>query len=452
MTNYEKLNISEYQDVLITNSYGEIVFFDMANLKMFDLRPEDILGHKVTSLYKDFNENESTIMKVLKDGIPICNYKQSLKTKKNNIVYQIGSTFPIMARKNIIGAVEFSKYLYKEDTISLSKTHSEHRVYRKNDTIYLIDDIVAANPKMLEIKEKIRRVAKTNSSVLIYGETGTGKEMLAQSIHNLSARYDNKFVSQNCAAIPDTLFESTFFGTVKGSFTGAEDKKGLFEEAQGGTLFIDEINSLSSVMQVKLLKAIEEKRIKRIGSTKNINLDLRIIAALNENPMALVRTGRLREDLFYRLAVVQFNIPSLRVRKEEIILLINNYINYYNRLMNKNVAGISSELKEIVLSYDWPGNIRELKNMIESAFNNEPGEYIQKKDIPEYIKGTDIKNEFSLVDEKINLKRYLEEYEKNIIIQKLKESEGNMAEAARQMMLSRQSLKYKIEKYNIKIL
>ncbi len=222
---------------------------------------------------------------------------------------------------------------------------------------------------MQTLKERIVKVARTKSTVMIYGETGTGKELVARAIHNGGSRKNKRYLSQNCAAIPENLLESILFGTTRGSFTGAENRPGLFEIASGGTLFLDEINSMDLAVQAKILKAIEEQKIRRIGGTEDILIDVRIIAATNEDPLLCMQRGSLREDLYYRLKVVQLNIPPLRNRKEDIRPLTEYYINFYNTVMGKSIQKVDAQLMRLFYQYSWPGNVRELRNMIEGGFN-----------------------------------------------------------------------------------
>lgn len=320
----------------------------------------------------------------------------------------------------------------------------------KNNTTYVIDDIVAINSEMLTVKEKIKRAATSDSSVLIYGKTGTGKEMVAQSIHNCSKRHSNPFISVNCASIPSTLLESNLFGTVKGSFTGAEDREGLFQAADQGTLFLDEINSMEPMMQVKILKAIEEKRIRKVGGTKQIPLDVKIIAALNQDPMELIKEGKLRKDLFFRLSVIEIDIPQLKERKDDIEYLTKYFIDYYNEDMGKNIKRVSKEVKKVFEEYDWPGNVRELKNVIEGAFNNTKNDIIGIDDIPERLlnQRTNQQSYISIEFDanNIGLQEYLEECERRIIFDTIEKNDGNMAAAARDLRISRQLLYYKLKR------
>ena len=310
-----------------------ILFYDLADLnvlKEIGVRPEEFMGKHITSFYKNLTNENSTIMKVIRTGKAVINQRQELMTKNGDLVVSINSTYPIQEDDTIIGAIEFSKHFYTKENIQSLDKFAGNKVYRKNNTIYTIENIISANPKMEAVKNKIKKIAKSNSTILIYGKTGTGKEMVAQAIHNLSDRYGSPFISINCGAIPPNLLESTLFGTVKGSFTGATDKPGLFEEAEGGTLFLDEINSLDYYLQVKLLKAIEEKMIRRIGGSRNISVDIRVISATNEDPDILVADKRLREDLYYRLGVVQIDLPELKERIEDIERLLEYYITFYN--------------------------------------------------------------------------------------------------------------------------
>jgi len=407
-----------------------------------------VLGRKVTSLYKNLTDENSTLMIAAKDGKAICNYKQKLITERDRTVYQIGSTFPIMDGDNPIGAIEFSKYIYSKDSINYIKAHSTHKVYRKNNTIYTIEDIVTIDPKMQTVINKIKKASLIESAVLIYGETGTGKEIVAQAIHNYSNRRRHPFISLNCSAIPSTLLESTLFGTVKGSYTGASDNVGLFEAADNGTLFLDEINSMDPMMQVKLLKAIEEKIIRRVGSPKNINLDVRIIAATNENLGKLLREERIRRDLFYRLSVIEIIIPPLRERLDDIEYLTKYFIDYYNNRLAMKIDGVSNEVMNLFMKYSWPGNVRELKNVIEGAFSSVSGKVIDASDIIDRIVGNNEYNDIQLPElNSIGLKEYIEELEKKIIRDTIKNCGDNLSEASRRLKISRQLLRYKIEKY-----
>ncbi|TWD93224.1 arginine utilization regulatory protein [Neobacillus bataviensis] len=450
--NIEKL--VDYDNILVADKEGIIIFFDLADLNVLreiGLRPEEFMGKHITSFYKNLTNENSTIMRVIKSGKAESNVRQLLVTKSGNHFESINSTYPIIDNHKVIGAIEFSKHIYSKENIQSLDKMASHKVYRKNNTIYTIENIITANPNMRAIKNRIKKIAKTNSTVLINGKTGTGKEVVAQSIHNLSDRYGSPFLSLNCVAIPPNLLESTLFGTVRGSFTGSTDMPGLMEQAEGGTLFLDEINSLDFYLQAKLLKAIEEKMIRRIGGNKNIYVDIRIISATNEDPEILVSEKRLREDLFYRLGVVQIDLPTLAEREEDIETLLEYYIHFYNNYMNMSIDGVKPEVLECFKRYPWPGNIRELKNAIETAYINATSNQISIEDIPKRIRKY---NEVEISNQKDtkewSLKNAIEEFEKSIIISEVKNTNGKLTELATRLGISKQLLNYKLEKYNLR--
>ncbi|WP_227935180.1 sigma-54 interaction domain-containing protein [Alkalihalobacillus deserti] len=452
LENFE--NLSNFDNILVTDENGTIIFYDLADLnvlKELDVRPENFLGRKITTFYKNLTNENSTVMRVLKSGIPLCNVKQEMITKRGFVINSISSTYPIKEQDRIIGVIEFAKHYYAKENIHSLDKYASNKIYRRNNTIYTIDDIITSNPIMELVKSKINKVAKTNSTVLIYGRTGTGKEMVAQAIHNSSDRFDKPFISLNCGAIPESLIESTLFGTTKGSFTGSEDVPGLFEQAEGGMLFLDEINSLNINLQVKLLKAIEEKTIRRIGGKKNIGLNIRVIAATNEDPEVLLEENRIREDLFYRLGVVQINLPTLKERKEDIKVLLDHYIEFYNNNMNLYIEDVQKDVLECFKNYSWPGNIRELKNAVETAYNNVSSNVITINDIPDRITSFRQTSKIANAGSEVrSLKESVDAYEKEIIVSELNKANGVIAETARRLGTSKQSLKYKMDKYRLR--
>lgn len=323
--------------------------------------------------------------------------------------------------------------------------------------LYTIDDIVTSSMQMEMIKKRIAMIAGTDSSVLVCGETGTGKELVAQSIHTSSSRKNKRFISQNCASIPENLMESILFGTVKGSYTGAENRPGLFEMAAGGTLFLDEINSMEISMQAKLLKAIEEKQITRVGGLSPIPIDVKIVSAVNKPPMECIRDGKLREDLFYRLSVVQLLLPPLRERKSDLFFLVNHFIGQYNQKMHRKILGIDEEVENLFRSYHWPGNVRELKNIIEGAFNVTDSAFIQLRDLPEYLLSTSwaetsFKQDGAMLpnldDPDFSMEKTLADFEISIIEKALTQTR-TMSDAARKLKISKQALNYKMNKYDL---
>ena len=336
------LSLYNYIDgLMITDEKGKIEYYMTYRPDLVSLREKDVIGKYLLDIYPNLTEDTSSIMRVLKTGKPIFNEEQELRSYKGEILHVVNTTMPIMEEGRIVGAIDVSRYMdpaYGRQYISLSLKESQ-----EPKSLYSVDDIIGNSDSMAVLKEKIPMIASTDSSVLIYGETGTGKELVAQSIHTASRRKDKRFISQNCAAIPSNLLEGILFGTVKGSYTGAENKPGLFEIANGGTLFLDEINSMDIGLQSKILKAIEDKKVTRVGGFEPIATDIKIISAVNQNPLTCVQEGKLREDLFYRLSVVQLNVPPLRERSEDLLFLIEYFINEYNRQMKKSILGLDEE-------------------------------------------------------------------------------------------------------------
>lgn len=451
------LSIYNYLDgIMVTDKYGYVEYYVTFRPDVNNLKEKDILRKHITEVYPTLNEETSSILRVLKTGKPISNEFQTLITYKGQSIRAINTTMPIKDHDEIIGAVDVSRYIdspYQRQDISLSLKES---VEKKN--LYAVDDIVTNSRSMELIKERIPMIADTDSSVLIYGETGTGKELVAQSIHTASKRRNKKFVSQNCAAIPGNLLESILFGTTKGSYTGAENKPGLFEIASGGTLFLDEINSMEISVQPKILKAIEEKQVVRLGGYEPIKTDIKIVSAVNENPLQCIAENKLREDLFYRLSVVQLNIPPLRERINDLFYLVSHFINIYNTSMHCNLIGIDEEVETIFRGYNWPGNVRELKNVIEGAFNVASDRFIQKKDLPEYLTRPFVLEEISqnalmtvpaIPLKGISLEEALETYERELIEHAVAISK-NYVEAAKLLGITKQALNYKLRKYKLR--
>lgn len=434
--------------LVVTDKDGYIEFYKVFN-NLGSKIVEDPVGLHILELHQHLNEETSTVMRVLKDGEPIINEKQYLNIFKERTVTVLTTTLPLKAGNKTIGAVDINKYF----DLDLRKIEDYNMKDNSNidRSFFTIDDILTDNPKMIKIKEKTLKAAKTNSPVMIYGETGTGKELIAQAIHNHSFRKSNPFIIQNCSAIPLTLGESIFFGTTKGSFTGAENKKGLFEMANNGTLVLDELNSMDINLQSKLLRATENNCIRRIGGDNLINVDVRIISTLNEDPNTVIEQNKLRHDLFYRLGVVLIYIPPLRERKGDIPILIDNFINEYNTKMNKNIKKLDKKSEELFMEYSWPGNVRELKHIVESAFNFAEGDIITEEHLPYNVKHGERKESLNRnMEEKFSLTDAVNDYEKRHIELALSGSH-TLNEAAQLLKISRQTLKYKMDTYGIKI-
>lgn len=450
------LNVYNYIDgIMVVDKGGYIEYFESFRPDVNKLKEKNILHKHVTEVYPGLTNETSSVMRVLRTGEPILNEYQTLMTYNGQSIRAINTTMPIKQNNEIIGAVDVSRYLdspYRRQNITLKE-----RKEIKTSHLYTLDDIITASKSMEIIKERIPMVANTDSSVLIYGETGTGKELVAQSIHTSSKRKNKRFVSQNCAAIPGNLLESILFGTTKGSYTGAENKAGLFEIANGGTLFLDEINSMEIGVQAKILKAIEEKQVCRLGGFDPIKIDVKIVSAANVQPLTCIETGQMREDLFYRLSVVQINIPPLRERLNDLVLLIDYFIENFNEVQGRDIKGVDEEVERIFQGYEWPGNVRELRNIIEGAFNVSASKFIQKKDLPEYLinpivpKSTcenSYRETTPLLQKGQTLSEALNAYEKALIEDAI-ENSRTLVDAANQLGITKQSLHYKMGKYNL---
>ncbi|MFC9417103.1 sigma-54 interaction domain-containing protein [Bacillus mobilis] len=437
----------------IINEESKTIIYNRKMMEIESMERSDVLYKSPLEVFA-FEENKnSTLIEALKLGKTNKNIKQTYFNNKGQEITTINNTFPIIENGKIKGAIEIST------EISHSKQTMKTSLSRRPNNKFTFDHIIGDSNAIQSVITEAKRVIRTSSSILLVGETGTGKELFAQSIHNESQRATKPFISQNCAAIPDTLMESLLFGTNRGAFTGAIDKAGLFEEANGGTLLLDEINSLGPALQAKLLRAIQEKTIRRIGGTQEKEIDVRIIATINEDPLEAITHNRLREDLYYRLSVVTLCLPPLRERKEDIPALVQHFIEKYNIQFGLSVTDLDVHVREFLYAYDWPGNVRELEHIIEGSMNLvEEENIITAFHLPTHFRER-IKKEFNMqpfltnndADAPKTLKHTIEAMEKNYINQILKEYHGNISQAAKFLGLSRQNLQYRIKKLHLHI-
>jgi len=315
-------------------------------------------------------------------------------------------------------------------------------------------NVVGKSPKMIEVYKIIGTVAMGDSTILVTGESGTGKELVARAVHEASHRREKPFVSINCSAFPETLLESELFGYMKGAFTGATtNKKGLFEAASGGSIFLDEIGDMTPSMQVKLLRVLQERCFRPLGGSEEIPVDIRVIAATNQDLQARIQDCSFREDLYYRIAVINIHMPTLRERAEDIRLLAFYFLRLYADKAGKSISGISPEALQFFESYDWPGNVRELENTIERAVALETTQAIQSERLPETIRnltGAIDREVFMLPDGPFDLGNFLSEVERSLIGQALQQSDGNQTHTAQRLMLTKGSLRHKIQSLQIK--
>ena len=334
------------------------------------------------------------------------------------------------------------------DKVNLEK---ENRILRQElEERFRIEGIVGSHGSMQEIFKIIKKVSNSNSTILIYGESGTGKELVAKAIHYNSTRRIRPFMAINCASIPETLLDSELFGFEAGAFTGAIGRKiGLFEASNGSTLFLDEIGDLSPDMQAKILRALQEREIRRLGSRENIKVDVRIISATNKDLEKEMKMGRFREDLYYRLQVIAIKIPPLRERYTDIPELITHFIEKNNRLLSKDIKGISEEALRILLAYQWPGNVRQLESIIERAVLLTEGRWVLPEDLPVEVRNPLVSSgmlDIEIPDEGISL----EELEKRLILKAMGKSGGVITKAAKLLGMSFRTLQYRLEKFDVK--
>jgi two-component system, NtrC family, response regulator PilR len=314
--------------------------------------------------------------------------------------------------------------------------------------------VVGKSPKMVEVYRTIGTVAIGDSTILITGESGAGKELVARAIHEASLRKEKPFVSINCSAFPETLLESELFGYMKGAFTGAgANKKGLFEAAEGGSIFLDEIGDMTPAMQVKLLRVIQERRLRPLGGNSEVQVDVRVIAATNQDLQSKIQAGLFREDLYYRVAVINIHVPALRERSEDIGLLAYYFLRHYAEKNGKRIDGIAPEALLCLESYCWPGNVRQLENTIERAVALETSQNIQLERLPDAILNQtagDASESFTLPDGPFDLEAFLSQIESSLIIQALRQADGNQTSAAQRLKLTKGSLRHKIQALQIK--
>lgn len=324
-----------------------------------------------------------------------------------------------------------------------------------NGTSFALSDFMGQNDKVLDLLDIAKKIAVKSSPVLICGQTGTGKEIIAQGIHNASFHQEGKFVAVNCAAIPETLLETTIFGSSKGAFTGAVDRKGLLEEAAGGTLFLDEINSLPLALQGKLLRVLQEKRFTRVGSNTLADVTCRFISATNQAPWQLVEDGVLRKDLYFRLCVVSLTIPPLSARKDDIPLLVKHIIKRFNAEYHMEIKGVSQSCADIFEKYAWPGNVRELEHVIEYMMNVTTETFIlSNNDLPPYLlslRDNQKTNYEQYLNNESSLAQIMEDFERNLLVAALNKNQNNISKTARELSVRRETLHYRIKKLGISI-
>jgi arginine utilization regulatory protein len=438
------------EGIHVVNTEGKTIFYNEVAARHDGMDVKEVQGKHVLNAFPSLTENSSTLLRVIKTGKPIYNQTQVYVNIHGKQIDTINTTLPIFVDKEIIGAVEIAKDYSRmkqlaESLLDLQRNVNKTSKKKKSKSVrYTLHDLKSVNPAFLGMKDEAGRLAKSDSPILVYGESGTGKELFVQGIHHASHRCDGPFIAQNCAAIPETLLESILFGTAKGSYTGAVERKGLFELADEGTLFLDELHTMPIELQAKLLRVLEDGMVRRVGSPQNISVDVRVIAAMNVHPNIALQSQKLRTDLYYRLNVFTFSLLPLRERTEDIQLLTQYYIDFFNKTLHKEIKGVEQKVEGLFMNHPWPGNVRELKHTIEYMMNVCDDEILQIKDLPIMMKQQAAGNENS--ENNLSLRKNVEELEKQLIETALDLSAGNIKQAAKLLDIPRQTMQYKIKK------
>ncbi len=434
------------EGICAINNCGKVVLWNKFMENRYGIKSEHIVGQNIEKYLRETVSSKVLKTKTRESGI----YKN-----QENDVYGLVDANPIFINSEFVGVVCTEVDITEAKKLSHKLDKANDRLKYLEDEVKILskgsfDNILGRSYKLERAKEVAKRVSKTTSSIFIFGESGTGKEVFARAIHDYSER-KGPFIPINCSAIPSELFESEFFGYESGAFTGAnkKGKMGIFELAKEGTLFLDEIADLPLSMQAKLLRVLQEREVRRIGGEKIIKIDTRIISATNKNLKELVSQNKFREDLYYRLNVVEIDLPPLRERKEDILLLVDKFIKEICKQNGKETLNISKEAMDILQRYTWKGNIRELKNTIENIVVLSRGNFIDKDNIPVHIIESSKMNNLLDEDYPLDLNKAISKLEINTINKALEIAKGNKAKAAKILNIPRTTLYYKIDQYNI---
>ncbi len=459
LRSYKKLFLALLQymseGVHVIDGDGKTIYYNKRMQELESLTGKDVINKSFDKVFQ--NIGDSTMLRSLQSKEIIKEELQSYINRYGKQITTVNTTIPLVESGEVIAVMEIAHNVTRiqemSDTIMELRGAGDLPAENKKKKLghYTFDSIVGKSPAMEKTLHIAKRASKNDASVFIFGETGTGKELVAQSIHYDGVRSGKPFVAQNCAAIPEALLEGILFGTVKGGFTGAIDRAGVFEQANGGTLLLDEINSMPYDTQAKLLRVLQEGYIRRVGGNRDIPVDVRIIAISNESPAELLGKTGFRKDLYYRLNVISIEVAPLRERKEDILPLVESFIRKYNEQFGKNVWMISEETKRLLMQYDYPGNVRELENIILRGFSMIDDEHVLSPtmiDLRSIKNGSDPTDVYEAIEQK-TLDEYLEGVERRIIEKKLVETDYNITKAAAELGIKRQTLQHKLRKYQV---
>lgn len=456
--------IEKVEDVCIhiVDSEGKIICYSQGCEIIEDMKRKDVINKKIEDLY-DFVDCDSNQLKVLKTGEKIVNAHVKYISPSGKVADVISSTYPSFSKENP-HLVEASISIFRDipDYMNIANTIAKiqkdiKKGYAKNNgTQFTFCDIVGSSKEITKVIEECKAAANTNAPVLIYGDTGTGKEVFAQSIHNAGHHPDSPFISIPCGSIPENIFDSILFGTEQEAFPDALDSTGLIDSAKDGTLFLEEINAMPLVLQSKLLRVLETGKYRKVGGFLEYPIEFRVISTLNQDPYKAILENRLRQDLFYYLSIFSIKLPPLCQRKKDIIELVFHFLSTLGISLGKRLYMISPEAKSILLSHPWPGNILELKHAISYAIHM--SDYQNTILTPELLPGELRKNEvdlasiekyFNISEKDHSLKDIMNKMEHDVILEVLKSNDFNVSKSARDLGMLRQNLQYKIKVHGI---
>ncbi len=437
------------EGIHVIDPKGHTIFYNGVAANHDGMKRSEVLGKPLLEAFPSLNHKSSTLLRVIKSEKPIYNYNQSYINAHGRIIETQNTTLPLNVDGVTVGAIEIAKDYSSIKRLSERvadlegsfKTSKHPEKITESGHLHSFSEILTCDDQFKSLISKGKKAARSSSAVLVYGESGVGKELFIQSIHRESARRNEPFIAQNCAALPGELLESLLFGTAKGSYTGALERKGLFELAHGGTLFLDELQSMPIDLQAKLLRVLEDGTIRRIGAAGSVQVDVRIMAAMNVDPKRAVTENKLRPDLFYRLNVLSYELPPLRERVKDIELLTAHFISIHNSKLGMGIKGVDEEIAVFFRQYQWPGNVRELKHTIEFMMNHTDGESLIYEDLPQLMRRT------VLHEEILPLREAMIQMETKLITAALHQTNGNVFQASKLLQIPRQTLQYKIRKH-----
>lgn len=470
MLNIGSLVVDSLDYIMIVDKGYRIIYntrYDAAlNERSIEFKSADIINKFYFDVYPDLKKTESSVVRCIETGQIVVMKNQAYDDYAGRKYMTNNVTFPIIRKGEVVAAVELAMDSAEdgEPGNAINKKFDDFIMRLQKDAgLITFDTILTVDEKMQKAIEQAKILATLPNPVLIYGETGTGKELFAQSIINYSGVPKNKVVIQNCAAVPDNLMESILFGTVRGVYTGAENRKGLFEEADGGVIFLDEISAIPYTVQAKLLRVIQDGTFRPLGASEDKRVNVKIIGAMNTDPIKAIEDGSFRSDLFYRFSSGFITLYPLRERKDDIPLFVSYYTDYFSQIYGKHIAGVSNEIMDVFLEYSWDGNVRELRNVMETMVAGaSDGQELTYDMLPDYLIQIVEKQrepyEDDISEEQINemdvlsgipYHELMDRFEARIITRAIRESGGNLSKAGELLGIPRETLRYRVKKLGI---